>query len=105
MDADFEGARLFYGRPYWNLGAVKGCVRKLPGFVEREFDLDLAVQPSYSGDGARTPASLWNVLKESRRCGRPGGHSAPRKPAIENCSGPISARGSHWTRQPSGTPS
>ncbi len=63
MDADFEAARLFYGRPYWNLGVVKGCVRKLPGFVEREFDLDLAVQPSYSGDGARTPVSLWNVLK------------------------------------------
>ncbi|MBI3780322.1 MAG: hypothetical protein HY278_04580 [candidate division NC10 bacterium] len=63
LDGDFEAARVFYGRPYWNLGAVKRCVMKLPGFVEREFDRDLAVQPKYSGDGARTPVNLWNILK------------------------------------------
>jgi phosphohistidine swiveling domain-containing protein len=60
---DFRTARVFYGRPYWNLTAVKGCARKLPGFVESEFDRDIGVPPSPSGDGARTPASFWNILK------------------------------------------
>ena len=63
LSSDFQAARVFYGRPYWNLGAVKACVRKLPGFVEREFDRDLAVQPKYSGDGVRTPVSLCSMLK------------------------------------------
>src|SRR5262249_5689555 len=30
LAGDFEAARLFYGRPYWNLAAVKRCARKLP---------------------------------------------------------------------------
>jgi phosphohistidine swiveling domain-containing protein len=59
----FRAARVFYGRPYWNLTAVKRCARKLPGFVESEFDRDIGVPPRDSGSGARTPASLWNVLK------------------------------------------
>lgn len=59
----FTASRLFFGRPYWNLGAVKQCLRKLPGFVEREFDLDLAVKPRYTGDGIRTPMSLWNIVR------------------------------------------
>jgi len=63
FDRDFPAARLFYGRPYWNLAAVKRCAAKLPGFVEREFDRDLAVEPRYSGDGVRTPVTLWNLLR------------------------------------------
>ena len=63
LSGDFDASRVFYGRPYWNLGAVKRCVRKLPGFVEREFDRDLAVQPRYSGDGIRTPVRLGNLLR------------------------------------------
>jgi len=63
LKGDFPAGRLLYGRPYWNLGAVKGCARKLPGFVEREFDRDLGVQPSYAGDGARTPATLRHVVR------------------------------------------
>jgi phosphohistidine swiveling domain-containing protein len=65
FEGDFPAARLFYGRPYWNLAAVKRCARKLPGFVEREFDRDLGVRPGYGGDGARTPVtlrSLWKAL-------------------------------------------
>jgi len=58
----FECARLFFGRPYWNLGAVKRCARKLPGFVEREFDQDLAVEPLYQGDGVRTPTNVATLL-------------------------------------------
>src|SRR5262249_14598771 len=58
LDGDFEAARVFFGRPYWNLGAVKSCAMRLPGFVEREFDRDLSVEPTYSGDGVRTPVGL-----------------------------------------------
>jgi phosphohistidine swiveling domain-containing protein len=60
---DFEAARIFFGRPYWNLGAVKACLARLPGFVEREFDNDLNVAPTYEGDGRRTPVTLGGVLR------------------------------------------
>lgn len=59
---EFEAARVFFGRPYWNLGAVKQCAMRLPGFVEREFDRDLAVQPTYPDDGARTLTTLRTFL-------------------------------------------
>src|SRR5262249_46193345 len=32
LDGDFAASQVFYGRPYWNLGAVKCCAVKLPGF-------------------------------------------------------------------------
>ncbi len=60
---DIEAGRVIYGRPYWNLGAVKRCMQKLPGFVEREFDCDLGVQPTYTGDGVRTPITPWSILR------------------------------------------
>lgn len=63
LDGDFQAGRMFFGRPYWNLGAVKRCVSRLPGFVEREFDADLSVQPTYDGDGLRTPVTLGGVLR------------------------------------------
>lgn len=59
----FESARLFYGRPYWNLGAVKQCLATLPGFIERRFDEDLSVAPTYDGDGSVTATTLRSVLK------------------------------------------
>ena len=33
LGGDFEAGRMFFGRPYWNLGAVKQCLAKMPGFV------------------------------------------------------------------------
>ena len=54
---------MFFGRPYWNLGAVKQCLAKLPGFVEREFDRDLSVQGNYEGDGLRTPVTLLGIIR------------------------------------------
>jgi pyruvate,water dikinase len=66
LDGDFPASRVLYGRPYWNLGAVKRCAVKLPGFIESEFDRDLGVRPKYAGDGIRTPASLWNLIKALR---------------------------------------
>ena len=62
-DNEFTASRFFYGRPYWNLGAVKQCVAKLPGFVEREFDRDLSVQAQYEGDGICTPITLSGFLR------------------------------------------
>lgn len=60
---DFPAGRMFFGRPYWNLGAVKECLARLPGFVEREFDRDLGVEPAYPGEGVRTPVSWPRIVR------------------------------------------
>jgi pyruvate,water dikinase len=62
-DGDFTAGRMFFGRPYWNLGAVKRCVARLPGFVERDFDADLDVAVTYNGDGRCTPISATGILR------------------------------------------
>ncbi len=63
LDNDFQAGRMFFGRPYWNLGAVKKCLAKLPGFVEREFDQDLSIAPQYEGDGITTSVTLRGIIK------------------------------------------
>jgi pyruvate,water dikinase len=63
LDGDFQAGRMFFGRPYWNLGAVKRCLAKMPGFVEREFDRDLSVQADYEGDGLCTPVTLRGIFR------------------------------------------
>ena len=63
LSDDFEAGKLFFGRPYWNLGALKQCLKKIPGFVEREFDTDLGIEISYHGNGVSTPATPWNLIK------------------------------------------
>jgi phosphohistidine swiveling domain-containing protein len=60
---DFQAGRLFFGRPYWNLGAVKNCLSQLPGYVEREFDADLSVAITYAGDGRCTPWTLGGAVR------------------------------------------
>ena len=60
---DFVAGRMIFGRPYWNLGAVKGAVARIPGYVEREFDEDLCVEVAYEGDGQRTPVTLGSLLR------------------------------------------
>ena len=62
-DGDFPAGRMFFGRPYWNLGEVKRCVSRIPGFVEREFDEDLSVQINYDGPGRRTPVTIRTVWR------------------------------------------
>ncbi|PIQ24325.1 hypothetical protein COW36_24035 [bacterium (Candidatus Blackallbacteria) CG17_big_fil_post_rev_8_21_14_2_50_48_46] len=57
---------MFFGRPYWNVGAVKAGLKALPGFVEREFDTDLGIEVSYEGQGYTTPTTpktIWHGLK------------------------------------------
>ena len=63
LNGDFTAGKMFFGRPYWNLGEVKSCLARLPGFVEREFDLDLSVQIQYEGDGVTTPTTLAGYLR------------------------------------------
>lgn len=63
LDADFEAGRTFFGRPYWNLGAIKRCLTKIPRFNEREFDTDIGVEIQYDGDGIRVPVSARTVIR------------------------------------------
>jgi phosphohistidine swiveling domain-containing protein len=60
--AGFPVLRMFFGRPYWNVGEVKRQIAHLPGFVERDFDDSLGVQCDYEGEGRTTPIRLSTVL-------------------------------------------
>lgn len=40
-----------YGRAYWNAGAVKECLRNIPGFDEQSFDRDLGIFKDYGPAG------------------------------------------------------
>jgi phosphohistidine swiveling domain-containing protein len=60
---EFLASRIFFGRPYWNLGAVKDAVASIPGFVEREFDDDLSVAIPYDGPGRTTPLNLQSLRR------------------------------------------
>lgn len=56
----------FLGYPYWNLSAVKDGAKFIPGFVERDFDRDLGIEPDYEGPGHKTginPVSLFRGIR------------------------------------------
>lgn len=55
--------KVFYGRPYWNLRAVKDIQETLPGYVERNFDTDMALPINYEGEGVTTGFSVKGVMK------------------------------------------
>ncbi len=63
LKGSFTAGKMFFGRPYWNLGEVKKCFAKIPGFVEKEFDLDLSVETQYEGNGIETPVNVWTLLR------------------------------------------
>jgi len=48
---------------YWNLTATKDGVKKIPGFVEKDFDEDLGVQPQYKGKGHITKLGIKSVFQ------------------------------------------
>jgi pyruvate,water dikinase len=60
---DFQAGRMFYGRPYWNVGKVKDCMAKLPGFVEKDFDADLQIRVDPNSEGRVTPVTPLGVLR------------------------------------------
>ncbi len=55
--------KVFYGRPYWNLRAVKDIQETLPGYNERNFDQDMALPINYEGDGVTTGFTLKGIIK------------------------------------------
>lgn len=58
-----EWGRVFFGVPYWNVGAVKECLRVVPGFDERNFDQDLGIVKDYGGAPWQTPTTVATVLR------------------------------------------
>jgi pyruvate,water dikinase len=55
--------KVFYGRPYWNLRAIKDIQEELPGYNERNFDRDMALPINYEGDGVTTGFSIKGIIK------------------------------------------
>lgn len=53
---------MFYSRPYWNVTAIKDGLKKIPGFVEREFDEDLGIKVCYEGKGYVSKTEFRTVL-------------------------------------------
>lgn len=47
---------------YWNLSAVKDGVKKIPGYVERDFDNDLGIKPQYEGKGHITKTNAKSIV-------------------------------------------
>lgn len=58
--------RYDYGRLYWNVGVVKRAMAKFPGYNEKDFDNELGITKSYTGEGQQTRLSLkllWPILQ------------------------------------------
>jgi pyruvate,water dikinase len=58
-----QWSRVFFGRPYWNVGAVKGALSRLPGYKERNLDKDLGIEITYEGEGGVTCFTLRSLLQ------------------------------------------
>ncbi|ODS23838.1 hypothetical protein AB835_06755 [Candidatus Endobugula sertula] len=52
----------FMGFPYWNLSAVKAGVRKIPGFIEQQFEADLGIESQHSGSGQITKYTIISIV-------------------------------------------
>jgi phosphohistidine swiveling domain-containing protein len=53
----------YYGRVYWNAGAVKEGLKLIPGFNEFDFDRDLGIQKDYGDKGpTKTPFNLSSLV-------------------------------------------
>ena len=69
-------SRMFFARPYWNMGAVKRALARLPGYDEDGFHADLGIPSDPNNPGKKTPVTpaglaraipvLW-ALKRSYR--------------------------------------
>jgi len=55
--------RQFMLYSYWNLTATKDGVKKIPGFIEKEFDEDLGITPIYNGKGHITKTNLKSIFQ------------------------------------------
>ncbi len=52
---------MFYS--YWNVSAIKDGLKKIPGFVELDFDKDLGTEPNYEGNGHVTKMNLKTIIQ------------------------------------------
>ena len=48
---------------YWNISATKEGVKKIPGFIEKDFDEDLGIEARYNGKGHITKISLKSIIE------------------------------------------
>ena len=62
-DTSTTWGRMFFARPYWNVGVVKDALKRLPGFVERDFDEDLGINVTYEGSGYQSRTNLRTILR------------------------------------------
>ncbi len=56
-------ARMFFGRPYWNLAEVKRAMENVPGYSEDTLHADLGVDVDEGYRGKRTPVTLRGLLR------------------------------------------
>ena len=54
---------MYYGRPYWNLSAVKKTMSRIIGYKEREFDNEYGIIGDYEGDGFVTKTNPKTLAK------------------------------------------
>ncbi len=57
---------MFYGRPYWNMSAVKKAMSQVIGYKEREFDSEYGIIGDYEGDGQTTritPSTISHMIR------------------------------------------
>ena len=50
----YKMIKYFYGRLYWNATVCKSVLAKIPGFVEKVFDLEMGIGIPYEGNGLTT---------------------------------------------------
>lgn len=81
-----------FGRPYWNVGHIKGRLALLPGYNERSFDEDLGIAPTYEGDGVTTTLSLRSLWKGLKVLNLMQKSFAHRIQVNQGLSGSLSAR-------------
>ncbi|MDZ7778416.1 MAG: PEP/pyruvate-binding domain-containing protein [Gemmatimonadota bacterium] len=54
--------RMFFGRPYWNLGEVKKALSRIPGYDEAAFHADMGVEVDADFEATTTPTTFRGVL-------------------------------------------
>jgi len=64
-DGNIQWSRTFFGHGYWNVGATKKMMARLPGYRERDFDRTVGIEPDYEGNGHVTgwgPRAIWQGI-------------------------------------------
>ncbi len=63
QDHEATWARMFFGRPYWNLSEVKLGLERIPGYSEDSFHADLGVDVDREFEGKKTRTTVTGVLR------------------------------------------